>query len=368
MTQDVGERPADYDDAIPDDPGEFCRRYRTRVLRYVRTHYPRPRHAVEDITQETMIKACLKLRSPDRDGHLTLGYVYRIADNVAHDQWRQSRARAAREIRAVCPAPTDEPDENMLLQADYATARQALRMLSERDRSALTLRHMCDMNTDEYAGFCGITPTAAEKRVQRAHGRFETYFRRLCGVFAPVIALAEGARQLAKALTPTTATVTATATIVAVSLSPPGLATDTGPASAAAPLASAPSSSAPERVVPATSPTTAASPPPAKPMPAPSVAPPTRGEEPTVAGEPAAHDAGPEVGVRGSANVNADPGPGEKESHDVEGPQTPLGRSVLDGETYTTTSLVPAACTEAVAACRDADNNEAATVQIDADG
>jgi RNA polymerase sigma-70 factor (ECF subfamily) len=129
------------------------------------------RDEAADVVQETYIRAW-DARDALRDGAAALGWLCRIARNVAHDRrrswWSRIRAPladAALEARADDRAAPDAA----LVQADTAgMVRRALAALPEKHRVVLALREIEGMSYEEIAAAVGVPVGTVESRLHRA--------------------------------------------------------------------------------------------------------------------------------------------------------------------------------------------------------
>jgi RNA polymerase sigma-70 factor (ECF subfamily) len=125
-----------------------------------------------DVVQETYIRAW-DAREALRDGAAALGWLCRIARNVAHDRRRTwwSRIRAPMDEAALeaRPAEDDPPADEALAAAQSArTVRRALAALPEKHRVVLTLREVEGMSYEEIAVALGVPVGTVESRLHRA--------------------------------------------------------------------------------------------------------------------------------------------------------------------------------------------------------
>jgi RNA polymerase sigma-70 factor (sigma-E family) len=109
-------------------------------------------HTAEDLLQSAYAKVLPRWRTvgayADPDA-----YVRRVMVNLRTSWWRRHRGR---ETHVATPAGTASGD----LAADHAELDlllHALRALPARQRTAVVLRHYCDLSEAETAGVMGIT-------------------------------------------------------------------------------------------------------------------------------------------------------------------------------------------------------------------
>ncbi len=141
-------------------------RHAPRVLSLA-TRLLRDGSEAEDVTQEAMLR--LWKIAPDwRNGEAKVStWLYRVASNLCTDRLRKRRGVGLDEA----PEIQDEtPDaEAQLITADRGTAlRAAMATLPERQRLALSLRHLEELGNPEIADIMDISVDAVESLLARA--------------------------------------------------------------------------------------------------------------------------------------------------------------------------------------------------------
>jgi RNA polymerase sigma-70 factor (ECF subfamily) len=126
------------------------------------------RDEAADVVQETYIRAWDRLGEL-RDGAAVVGWICRIARNVAHDRrrgwWSRIRAPLVEEpASSVAPAP----DEVFAAAETALAVRRALSRLPEKHRTVLVLRELEGMSYEEIAEALGIPVGTVESRLHRA--------------------------------------------------------------------------------------------------------------------------------------------------------------------------------------------------------
>jgi RNA polymerase sigma-70 factor (ECF subfamily) len=123
------------------------------------------RSDAEDIAQEAFIKLFRHIGSY-RGGRKFSAWFYRIVVNEARDHLRRipppSQELSAREAEASRGA--GDPEE-------YHRIRQALLMLSEREREVVVLRDLQGLGTWEVARALGLNPVTVRRHAMRARAR-----------------------------------------------------------------------------------------------------------------------------------------------------------------------------------------------------
>ena len=141
------------------------------------------RDEAADVTQETYVRAWGRIDEL-RDGAAALGWLCRIARNVAHDRrgswW--SRVRAPLEAIAGVAAPREAGPDASFAAAERAEAvRAALAKLPEKHRVVLALREFEGLSYEEIAAATGVPRGTVESRLHRARAALA---RRLSGLRA----------------------------------------------------------------------------------------------------------------------------------------------------------------------------------------
>jgi RNA polymerase sigma-70 factor (ECF subfamily) len=130
------------------------------------------RDEAADVTQDTYIRAW-DARAELRDGAAAMGWLCRIARNVAHDRRRSwwSRTRAPLEDAAHADAPsgaTAAPDDALLAAERAGAVRNELAALPEKHRVVLVLREVEELSYEEIAVALGVPVGTVESRLHRA--------------------------------------------------------------------------------------------------------------------------------------------------------------------------------------------------------
>lgn len=149
---------------------ELVRVYRPALFRHAMKRLHNEATS-EDAVQEVLMRAYKAL--PRFSGEYRLGpWLHRIMANVCIDEAnRQLRDTNKTERVAALPnLRTNSPsvEEELSLQIDTATLRDAMENLSDSYREALTMRFVNDMEYEEVAKVTGLSETNARARVSRA--------------------------------------------------------------------------------------------------------------------------------------------------------------------------------------------------------
>ena len=144
------------------------------------------REDARDAAQEVFLRAFKYLKGyrPEQDFH---GWLYRITVNVCRDMLR-TRGRAGaqtsstdveREWSALDAIAGDSDTEEAAVVAQQrAIIRRALETLPEKERTALVLRDLEGLSTDEVARVMGSRPGTVRSQVSTARGKVKVFCER----------------------------------------------------------------------------------------------------------------------------------------------------------------------------------------------
>ncbi|HJV48483.1 MAG TPA: sigma-70 family RNA polymerase sigma factor [Geothrix sp.] len=139
------------------------------------------RHLAEDAAQETFLRVFRSLHT-FRLGEPFEAWMIRIAVNVCHDLARK---------RGPLPVPLDSLDhlegeaislaaeEAVLLQQRRALVRQALASLPQAERTALVLRDLEGLSTEDVARILGVRPVTIRSQVASARAKLQALIQNL---------------------------------------------------------------------------------------------------------------------------------------------------------------------------------------------
>jgi len=129
------------------------------------------RDEAADVVQETYVRAWERLGEL-RDGAASLGWLCRIARNVAHDRrrswWSRVRAPLGDAALSVASPPGAAADEALAAAESALAVRRALAALPEKHRAVLALREVEGMAYEEIALALGVPVGTVESRLHRA--------------------------------------------------------------------------------------------------------------------------------------------------------------------------------------------------------
>jgi RNA polymerase sigma-70 factor (ECF subfamily) len=147
------------------------------------------REDARDAAQEVYLRV-FKYLDRFRAGEDFQGWLYRITVNVCHDLARKRRAGGGEQLdeldpeheRAAFENPRrgDADAETVTLRAQQlALVRRALATLPEKERTALVLRDLEGLSTEETARALGSRPVTVRSQVSTARSKIKVYCDRL---------------------------------------------------------------------------------------------------------------------------------------------------------------------------------------------
>jgi RNA polymerase sigma-70 factor (ECF subfamily) len=133
----------------------------------------RDRDAVDDVVQETFVKAFYRIASFHGDSGLYT-WLYRVAVNAAKDHMKRTRRRPASSLdEEVAPvvAPGEPAIERLEDRESRQRVRAAMEALPPKFRAVLVLREVEGLRYDEIAQVLAISVGTVESRLFRARKR-----------------------------------------------------------------------------------------------------------------------------------------------------------------------------------------------------
>jgi RNA polymerase sigma-70 factor (ECF subfamily) len=135
----------------------------------------------QDLTQEAILKA-LRRKAQLKDDRKAVQWLNRIAVNTALDFVRRRRRVIFEELDKVLPdrAPPDKaesPEQRVLRSETRAWIEGGLRLLTERERTALLLRDFEELPAREVAQAMGCTTATVRSHIANARVKFRKYRR-----------------------------------------------------------------------------------------------------------------------------------------------------------------------------------------------
>lgn len=163
-------------------------RYQDRIFGLAR-HYTKSTVEVEDIVQDTFIKAYRRLETFQRQSSFST-WLYRIAVNTALDFLKRAGRNPVRAVEdpeltgslgatASGRPSIAAPDASLEREEIASITREALEELPEIFRTVLVLREFEEMAYQDMADLLGISIGTVESRLFRARARFKDALIRL---------------------------------------------------------------------------------------------------------------------------------------------------------------------------------------------
>jgi RNA polymerase sigma-70 factor (ECF subfamily) len=148
---------------------ELYSRYAEEVYRFAYWLSGNPDDA-RDLTSETFVRVWTAPEEPRLES--VKGYLFAIARNLYRKQFRrQSRHAALDEEMHEWPDPAATPDQTAVQHEELWRTLNAMKALSEIDRTVLLLRAEGGLSYEEIAASTGLSVTAAKVKVFRARAR-----------------------------------------------------------------------------------------------------------------------------------------------------------------------------------------------------
>jgi RNA polymerase sigma-70 factor, ECF subfamily len=144
----------------------LVRRY-LRPVHAVAASYLPERSDVEDVAQETFLRALAALESYD-PGRPFAPWLYQIARNVARDRVSARSRRREESPSETLQSRLPTPDEELERSQVRARVRATIARLPERRRTAFYLHDVEGYGTMEVAGIMGISPGTVRAHVHHA--------------------------------------------------------------------------------------------------------------------------------------------------------------------------------------------------------
>jgi RNA polymerase sigma-70 factor (ECF subfamily) len=167
----------------PDDFAEIVRRHQARVFAILH-RYERDAHQVEDLAQETFVKAWRALDQFDRRAPFA-HWLSRIAGRVALDHLRREKRRQKEiglpELGEDALDWLRRDDEKSELDSRQAAELLdlALRELSPLDRVVITMQELEGCSVKEISAAIGASGVAVRVRALRARARLRRALEKL---------------------------------------------------------------------------------------------------------------------------------------------------------------------------------------------
>lgn len=142
------------------DAASLFAQYSDRLVRYF-SGVAGEREAARDLTQEVFLRVS-RTSIPVAPRDQLVGWLFRIARNVAVDHHRQRLRRPETDLDSV-PEATGGAQQEMAI-----ALKQALATLPDLDRDVFVLREVSGLSREEIATACDLTVDAVRSRIHRA--------------------------------------------------------------------------------------------------------------------------------------------------------------------------------------------------------
>jgi RNA polymerase sigma-70 factor (ECF subfamily) len=163
--------------------------YRDKIYRYILSMVRDPAEA-EDLTQETFLRAHLKLESLQDRAALTV-WLYRIATHVCYDRFRQSSyRRAPQPLDAALDdgqaeaqwADVDAPRLDQVIEQNEMSAcvQEFIEQLPDSYRVVILLHDLHGLTNPEIAQMLGHSLGAVKIRLHRARRQLKAALTAAC--------------------------------------------------------------------------------------------------------------------------------------------------------------------------------------------
>lgn len=154
---------------MPDDFGEVVRRYRADVYVSALQMTGDPEEA-EDLVQEAFLRAYRHRADFDGDSEVST-WLYRITVNIYLNEQRRNRPQAQGKVD-VPPTGSritgaDPPGETAQRRHLHDQIRAAFQVLTPRERTAVTLRHVSRKSTELTAEIMGVAEGTVKSLLYR---------------------------------------------------------------------------------------------------------------------------------------------------------------------------------------------------------
>ena len=135
----------------------------------------------QDVSQDTFLRLYRHLGKVEAASSLS-GWLYRVTVNLCHDLRRRRPGSVPVEDAGELASADADPQQQTAEQERRRVLELSLRMLSERERTALVLRDLEGLSTEEVARILGSSEATVRSQISKARVKVkefvERYFRR----------------------------------------------------------------------------------------------------------------------------------------------------------------------------------------------
>jgi RNA polymerase sigma-70 factor (ECF subfamily) len=144
------------------------------------------RDDARDAAQEVFLKLYRHLRDLDPERPVA-PWLYRVTINVCHDIVRRRRGAFSgadftwAESMPQTGGPDADPGRRLILEEEWRTLQQALATLPEKERAAIILRDVEELETREVAQILGTSEVTVRSHISRARMKIKRHLERMLG-------------------------------------------------------------------------------------------------------------------------------------------------------------------------------------------
>lgn len=155
---------------VADEPLDVHMRRMFRLIYRIVGNVP----DAQDLTHDALVKA-LRRKGQLKDSRKAAQWLNRIAVNTALDFVRRRARVHFEELDPRTAARVENPESHTLRSERRAWIEGGLRLLSERERTALLLRDFEGMPAREVAATMGCSPATVRSHISNARVKFRRY-------------------------------------------------------------------------------------------------------------------------------------------------------------------------------------------------
>jgi RNA polymerase sigma-70 factor (ECF subfamily) len=176
------DRPRAFDAARSGDLAAFERlmRQHERLVLATALRLTGSMEDARDVSQEVFLKLYRNLDKVQSSGSLT-SWLYRVTVNAAHDLTRKRRPETPVDETMPLPSSDADPHETLSEAERRRALHLSLRMLSEKERSALVLRDLEGLSTEEVARILGSSEPTVRSQICKARVKVRAFVERYLG-------------------------------------------------------------------------------------------------------------------------------------------------------------------------------------------
>lgn len=161
------------DAAVEDHTGDAIEVHMRRMFRLIYRIVGNVPDA-QDLTQEALVKA-LSRKAQLKDDRKATQWLNRIAVNTALDFVRKRGRTAFEEIGDMPAIKEENPEQRVLRGETRSWLDEGLKLLSERERTALVLRDVEDLPASEVARAMGCSTATVRSHIANARVKFRKF-------------------------------------------------------------------------------------------------------------------------------------------------------------------------------------------------